>query len=267
MKANFLILAIFIFTISCSKNINYHQENQELGKDNRDEANKILNSKFKITNSYAKNLLKHAPLVHNNLEGIKSNNCNKGIVSYWMYSDSLRTKKIDFYSLTKYRESTRQMEYSIDGSTSYSRETNLYYNKFNLIDSILFTTTSEGKIEFGKVRYIYQKDSFSIISIGKFENSLSAKYQLNSIQQCINSKSINSTGNVVWETYYKYDKQGRLFESTRDNYRIEYFYEDLKSKILSGVSTYEGKNLRSQNKYYTKDGYYHIETFYDGKFA
>jgi len=253
------------FNIELNDDIYYREKMQDLKKSNLNEASVILKSKFNITTNYAKNLLKYGTSIHMNAENDYA--CNEGKVICYTYSDSLKTKKTGDFSSTTYRKNLPQIEIITNTSANYFYEIKFYYNKFNLIDSTETITTSKGITTREKAIYIYQKDCFSVINIDKFENRLSIKYQLNSNQQCISSKTINDSGSFSSETFYKYDELGRLIEITKDEDCTEYIYETYTSKILSNIRirSCANKNISSNNTFFTKNGYYHIKSEYKGK--
>ncbi len=253
------------FNIDFNDNVYYRQERQNLKNSNLNQASEILNSKFNVTNDYAKNLLKYGTQVHVNDE--RGPVCNARKVTYHTYLDSLATKKIEGFQTTTYRKKSSQTEKIVNNSKNYISEMVFFYNKFNLIDSIITTTNSKGVITNEKNVYIYQKDCFSIINVDKFESRLSMKYQLNSKQQCTSLKNMNESGLVLSETFYKYDGRGRLVQSITDKHKTIYLYKDLSSKTLSSIKFYDDEILFADNTYYDKDGYYYIQSEHNGKLS
>ncbi|MCP2029375.1 hypothetical protein L1276_004562 [Flavobacterium sp. HSC-32F16] len=253
------------FGIKFNDKIYYQKEREELKNTNENRLNYALNSKFSINASYADNLIKNASSAHYHSVKKKKSICNSNTVYVYHYSDSLKTKKAPYYSYTKYNKNNYTENDVLTNDTGYKRESNYYYNNFNLLDSITHITTSDGKTEKNKSIYIYlQKEYFILSSEGK-KTSVSSHYILNSKMQCINQETFNSYGNVMQTKSFKYDQYGRLIEEIEADRRSVYTYENPSSVFYSTCTSYEKEVETTKNIIYKKNGYRHYTNQYHGE--
>lgn len=244
----------------------YKNKRTNLKNENEQEATEIVNSNFTITKDYAEKLIKNSSSAHYTIVRKKRNSCNSGQVYMYSYSDSLKTKKLENYSLTKYNKNNQVSETIYYNNKEYQSETKYYYNKFNLIDSIITVTKNKNEISYSKNMYVYQKDNYSIIDFENNKKSLSKVYNLNSKLQCTSLKSYNNSATVVRETFYKYDEYSRLIEENQEDKKMVYTYENPDSENYFYIKVFENNEIvEIKNTNYKKDGFDFFVNQYKGK--
>lgn len=254
------------FKIKFNDKVSIQNKLQNLKKEHELKGNQVLNSNFKIDAVYAKKLIANSSSAHYTVVKKKKNSCNSGQVYMYSYCDSLKKKKNEYYSVSKYNSNNQYEETKEYYSKDHQLLTKYYYNAFNLIDSIVSSKITNEGIATSKLFYKYQKNKYSIFTTSNNTTALSYEYDLNSNLECTSMRFYNDGANVVTEKKFKYDDYSRLIEEIQDDKQLLYTYENPTSEnyyLLKIIRNNEIVDIK--NTIYDKDGYNFIVNQYKGK--
>lgn len=244
------------------------KKRQQAGKENKaveKEATKVWNSidavSFIPDQKYADRIIYHSNTTYYPLISFEDGgNCN-GRFQNIIYSDE-KQKNISYTTNVTYING-RMLEYA------YSREglesvQKYYLNKLGLLDSIV--NSQNGKREM-KLNFKYLPNQFIIHSSLGFRE----EFHLNDKGQVEMKYDFNKKDKLTKETYYKYDKLGRVVEEeciyNGENPVTNTYEYDSDTRKMYSKMTVKGKTgkIMSENRTQIIDGKQVFTVMTDGK--
>lgn len=242
-------ISCVLLLTACSRKLvndkpNYIQKRKEEIAENEKKAIKTLETKFKVDQDYAAQLIQHSntPFYSKTAD---SPHCVSGKEIIKIFEDSAQIKPSPVRVETIYEGPGQVKQYSTYVYDELNSRDIYYRNNYHLIDSIVKTNHKGLQ---SKVVFKYEKDRFSIVSVDENLTMTSNLFYLNARYQCIKKETFNGSGDLVGSSAYSYDNYGRVIEETDETRILKYEYKDGQYHMYTALRTYDKKTGELQTE-------------------
>ncbi len=180
----------------------------------------------------------------------KQPSCSKKI--YQSYTDYTLKNKLDNNIVNTYdiNKNILKTEY-IDENSKPLYAKKYFRNKLGLLDSIKSNVYNQNI----KIQFIYKKDKFITVTYDEKKPVNYEIYFLNDLKQNIGKQAYSKTPKENWDSFYRYDKFGRIEEEKDAKTKTVYQYKKDTDKDYSELIKYDiftnkqlQKNLKTVEK-------------------
>lgn len=225
----------------------------------QEEMKQIVESKFVPDQHYAAQLIKNANTIHYLSRSKSYVDCNCPERTAEMFKDSLMQEKMPNHSTYLYNDKNQVLEMNNfnEGKLSYSLKYTI--DQSGLIRKLISDNST--------TRFVYEKDRYHTINI---ENGVPRSFEtfyLNDQKQCVRRFSRGPDAGSGSNTYYIYDKHGRIIRESNKNSETIYDYKNESDDLYSRSAFYSlnPKTLNSQNELIWENPYKQIMLGKDNK--
>ena len=204
-----------------------------------------LETKFTPDASYAAALIRNANTMEYPLPPFQEDPVMKGDYSFVSYTDSTqKTATVKALYVYLSDRTNRFKSTEMDYLNGTKNKTVYYYSSLGLLDSMKSFTN--GKSDY-TLKYKYLHDRY--ISYTNNNDNSRREFIFNTLKQVATIKDFDSDNTISMYRSFKFDDKGRILTESRykDYYtlegKMEYTYDDSKSKVLATLKTYDNNKL------------------------